>query len=87
MNAPVKGEWVHTQREKREKLRARNQDYLDRLQYMLSYRESRVTDRISQIQRASSQREDRVRIVAEMRDKKCKEKKEEAKLRNVYFSI
>lgn len=87
MNAPVKGEWVHSQREKREKLRVRNQDYLDRLRYLLSYRESKVTERISQIERASSQKEDRVRRVAEMREKRDRDRREEAKLRNVYFSI
>ena len=87
VNAPVRGEWVHSQREKRERLRERNQDYLDRLRYMLSYRESRVTERAQQIERATSQKEDRARQVAEMREKRAKERKEEGKLRNVYFSI
>lgn len=45
-NAPVKGEWLHRQKEKRERLRARNQEYLDKLRFMISYRESKITEKI-----------------------------------------
>ena len=61
MNVAVKGEWVHSQREKRERLKVRNQDYIDKLRYMISYRESKISEKISQIERASSQRESRLR--------------------------
>ena len=56
-NAPVKGEWMHSQREKREKMRIRNQEYLDKLKYMITYRESKITEKIQSIERANSQRE------------------------------
>jgi hypothetical protein len=83
----VKGEWLHSQREKREKLRVRNQEYLDKLKYMLSYRESKISEKIQQIERASSQRDHKLQQVFQYKEQKVKQRKDESQLRNVYFSI
>jgi hypothetical protein len=65
----------------------RNQDYIDKLRYMISYRESKIYEKINQIERASSQRESRIREATIKREQKIKQKKDESQLRNVYFSI
>ena len=83
----MKGEWLHSQREKREKLRVRNQEYLDKLKYMLSYRESKITEKIQQIERASTQREHKLQLVSQHREQQVRQRKDESQLRNVYFSI
>ena len=83
----MKGEWLHSQREKREKLRVRNQEYLDKLKYMLSYRESKISEKIQQIERTSSQREHKLHQVSQYKEQKVKQRKDESQLRNVYFSI
>jgi hypothetical protein len=45
------------QREKRERLREKNQEYIEKLKYMISYRESRINEKIKLIERTSTQRE------------------------------
>jgi hypothetical protein len=75
------------QREKRERLREKNQEYIEKLKYMISYRESRINEKIKLIERTSTLRETQLRRKAEEREMKMRALKEESQLRNVYFSI
>ena len=54
---------------------------------MLSYRESKITEKIQQIERATSQRELKLQQVSQYKEQKVKQRKDESQLRNVYFSI
>jgi hypothetical protein len=54
---------------------------------MISYRESKINEKIKLIERSSTQRENQLRRKAEEREMKIRAMKEESQLRNVYFSI
>ena len=54
---------------------------------MLSSRESKITEKIQQIERATSQRELKLQQVSQYKEQKVKQRKDESQLRNVYFSI
>jgi hypothetical protein len=54
---------------------------------MISYRESKINEKIKLIERSSTQRENQLRRKAEEREIKIRAMKEESQLRNVYFSI
>jgi 16S rRNA G527 N7-methylase RsmG len=59
-------------------MRVRNQEYLDKLKYMITYRESKISEKIQSIERASSQREYKLKKVAEMKEQKNKQRKDDS---------
>jgi hypothetical protein len=74
----ISSEWLHKQREKRERLREKNQEYIEKLKYMISYRESRINEKIKLIEKSSTQRESQLRKKAEERELKMRALKEES---------
>lgn len=66
------------QREKRDRLREKNQEYIEKLKYMISYRESKINEKIKLIERSSTQRETQLRRKAEEREIKMRALKEES---------
>jgi hypothetical protein len=73
--------------EKSEKLKVKNQEYLDKLRYMINYRESQLEEKKRLAQKAENDREERLKKVCAEREKSIKQKKDENKLRNVYFTL
>lgn len=66
------------QREKRDRLREKNQEYIEKLKYMISFRESKINEKIKLIERSSTQRERQLRRKAEEREIKMRALKEES---------
>lgn len=83
----MSSEWIHTQREKREKLRERNSVYLDRLKHMISVRDSHIEYKLKALQMSEQLRQEKARKASLDKELRAQRKKEENQLRNVYFTI
>lgn len=83
----VSSEWIHTQREKREKLRERNKVYLDKLKHMISVRDSHIEYKLKALQMSEQLRQEKARKASLDKEVRAQRKKEENQLRNVYFTI
>ncbi|TNV77523.1 hypothetical protein FGO68_gene3451 [Halteria grandinella] len=73
--------------ERKERIKAKNQDYLDKLRYMVSYRESQMEERKVQLLKAEQERQEKLRKVSIEKEAKLKAKKDENNLKNVYFTL
>ena len=62
-------------------------EYLDKLRYMVSFKDSQMEDKLKNIQQAEIQRDEKARKVSSDREIRGNLKKEENHLRNVYFSM
>jgi hypothetical protein len=77
LGAPPSSEWIFSQKEKRERLRARNIVYLDKLKHMVSLRDSQMENKIKQIQQTEQLRQEKARKASQDKEFKIKLKKEE----------
>jgi len=73
--------------DRKEKLKTKNQDYLEKLRYMVSYRESQLEEKKIQLQKAEYERQEKLRKVSLDKEAKIKAKKDENNLKNVYFAL
>ena len=76
-DTPVSSEWIHSQREKREKLRERSMVYLDKLKHMISVRDSRIESKLKGLQMSEQLRQEKARKASLDKELKAKLKKEE----------
>ena len=57
----MSSEWIYSQREKREKLRERHNVYLDKLKHMISVRDSRIENKLKDLQMSEQLRQEKAR--------------------------